>query len=52
MQHWAGQRYYKEDGLGPADPLPAHAVPSDDRWQFDTEFILSKMLNAVFALAA
>jgi hypothetical protein len=47
------QRYYKEDGLRPADPLPADAIPFDDRQEIDTEqFVLSKMFNAMVAIAA
>jgi hypothetical protein len=45
------RRYYMENGLGPADPLPADAA-SPDRQALDTELVLSGMLNAVFALAA
>jgi len=45
------RRYYKQNGLGPADPLPADAA-SSDRQSVDTELVLSGMLNAVFALAA
>jgi hypothetical protein len=45
------RRYYKENGLGLADPLPADAT-SPDRQPGDTELLLSGMLTAVFALAA
>jgi hypothetical protein len=45
------RRYYKENGLGAADPLPADTA-TPDRDQIDAELVLSGMLNAVFALAA
>jgi hypothetical protein len=45
------RRYYKENGLGPADPLPAYEIPPE-RQQVDTELVLSRMLDAVFAMAA
>ncbi len=45
------RRYYKENGLGRADPLPADAT-TPDRQQLEAELALSGMLNAVFALAA
>jgi len=45
------QNYYKEGGLGPADPLPADAT-APDRQQSDAEVVLSTMLSAIFALAA
>lgn len=45
------QRYYKENGLSPADPLPGDATPPD-RQQLDAEPVLSGMLSAVFALVA
>jgi hypothetical protein len=53
---WTGsfalcRRYYKENGLGPFDPLPADAMPPS-RQQVDTDVVLSGMLSAVFALAA
>jgi len=43
--------YYKENGLGAADPLPADVAPLD-RQQLNSEQVLSGMLNAVFVLAA
>ncbi len=45
------RRYYKENGLGAADPLPADA-PMPDRDQVDSELVLSGILNAVLSLAA
>jgi hypothetical protein len=45
------RRYYKENGLTAADPLPADAIPPD-RQQVDDEMALSGMLSAIFALAA
>jgi hypothetical protein len=45
------RHYYKEGGLGPADPLPAVAT-MPDRQQSDAEAVLSMMLSAVVALAA
>ena len=44
-------RYYKENGLGPVDPIPPAAIPSDHQ-QVDTEVVLRGMLSAAFALAA
>ena len=43
--------YYKEGGLGPADPLLVGAK-MPDRQQLEAEVVLSGMLSAVFALAA
>jgi hypothetical protein len=43
--------YYQENGLTPSDPLPAD-TPAVDRAQFDIEFVLTIMLNALFAQAA
>jgi hypothetical protein len=45
------RRYYRENGLGAADPLPADAATRECD-QDDSELILTGMLNAVFALAA
>jgi hypothetical protein len=45
------RRYYKENGLGPADPLPTDAK-MPDRQGLDVELVLGGMLNAVFAVAA
>ena len=45
------QRYYKDRGLGAADPVPSDAT-TPDRQQFDAEFVLIGMLNAIFVLAA
>jgi tetratricopeptide (TPR) repeat protein len=45
------RHYYKEGGLGPADPLPADAT-APDRQQSDAEVVLSMMLTAIVALAA
>ena len=45
------RQYYKEGGLGPADPLPS-AATTPDRAQSDSEVVLSMMLSAVIALAA
>jgi hypothetical protein len=42
--------YYKENGLRPADPLPAE-VTAADRQQLDAELVLSGMLNGIFVLA-
>jgi hypothetical protein len=44
--------YHKEGGLGAADPLPSNAAPPDDCDQVEAEFVLAKMLDGVFALAA
>jgi tetratricopeptide (TPR) repeat protein len=43
--------YHREGGLGPADPLPADAMPPD-RQQSAADLVLSAMLNALIALAA
>jgi len=43
--------YYKENCLGPTDPLPVNAA-TPDRQEVDGELVLSMMVNDVFALAA
>jgi len=45
------RRFYKESGLGAADPLPPDATPPD-RQQVDADLVLGGMLSAVFELAA
>ena len=45
------QLYYRERGLGAAEPLPADAM-AVDRQQLNAVLILSGMLNAIFVLAA
>ena len=45
------QLYYKGNSLRPADPLPTD-VGAVDRQQFNAEFVLTGMLNAIFILAA
>jgi hypothetical protein len=45
------RRYYKEGGLGPADPLPVDATAPNPQ-SSDAEVVLSGMLNAIIALAA
>jgi hypothetical protein len=45
------QHYYKENSLGPADPLPAD-IGAVNSQQFNAELVLTGMLNAIFILAA
>jgi hypothetical protein len=44
-------RYYKQDGLKDAEPLPASVTPLD-RGKLDAELVLSGMLYGIFVLAA